>query len=336
MLTDLAAKTAEVTAIVDAAKQKEAELNIHQSRIHELKTASESNTDLISQMFKAVNDAKQAIDIITTDIGGKHTEVATYYNHFIELRQKIESPEEGLSQSIQKAGEAISAITKVGIESNTIRDEALANKIKTDSALADSLKAKEDTLRELGESLRLRLEIGKILDLVRDTGLANSFDRRRKRSQKSIIIGVSVILVGAVVSWILIHNIFLTVEGQELFKTIDNDYIKFLLRVTLTAPGVFIVWFGATQYAKERYFLEQYEFKTAAALALENYTKLLRDNYKDKEGEIFSLSLELIRKVYKEPSYMKPKSGFFAKVKSGFGSLTAANGDTENANKSKG
>lgn len=44
--------------------------------------------------------------------------------------------------------------------------------------------------------------------------------------------------------------------------------------------------------------------------------KLLKQNYGSKEKEIFELNLELIRSVYKEPQYLKSKSGFSAKVSS--------------------
>lgn len=329
ILTDGQTKLSEVTAIADGAKQKEAELNTYHSRIIELKIATEGNSNSLTETLNAANvvkqqidelhrlatEAKAVIDSIHQDSNNKTTEINNYYNTFQELRQKVDNSETGIAITLTKATEFFGQISKTNTDANTTKEEIIANKVKSEGLLSESILLKTNITNNFTESERLKTEIGKILDLVRDTGLANSFDKRRKRSQWSSLIALGIVILGVIISVISIYKVFLTIEGQALFDKINNDYIKFLLRLTLTAPGVFMAWFGAAQYSKERYFLEQYEFKTAAALALENYTKLLKDNYASKVDEIFALSLELIRSVYKEPTYIKPKTSFFARVK---------------------
>jgi hypothetical protein len=340
VLTEGQTKLSEVTAIADGAKQKESELNTYHSRIIELKSAAEGNSNTLTDTLNAANavkvqidelhrlatEAKAVIDSIHQDSNNKTTEINNYYNTFQELKQKVDNPETGIAITLSKAAEYFGQIAKTNIDANTTKEEIIANKVKSEGLLNESNQLKLNITTNYTESERLRTEIGKILDLVRDTGLANSFDKRRKRSQWSSIIALGIVILGVIISAISIYKVFLTNEGQALFDKINNDYIKFILRLTLTAPGVFMAWFGAAQYSKERYFLEQYEFKTAAALALENYTKLLKDNYNSKEDEIFALSLELIRSVYKEPTYIKPKTRFFARVKT---SATNVEADTK-------
>lgn len=322
-------KLTEISAISDNSKLKENELNTYHSRIIELKGAAESTssslTDVynnavvvkqqIDELHRLATDAKNAIDQFNYEIYNKTIEINDYFNSFQGLRQKIEHPEEGISTLLNKTKELFGQVANTTIEVTNSKDEILKNKLKSDSIVEETTILKGKVANNYSDSEKLKLDIGKILDLVRDTGLANSFDQRRKRSQLSSLIALGVIILGVFVSAVSIYKVFLTNEGQALFNTIQNDYIKFLLRLTLTAPGVFTAWFGAAQYSRERFFLEQYEFKTAAALALENYTKLLKENYVNKEEDIFKLNVELIKSVYKEPSYVKPKTSFFTRFK---------------------
>ncbi len=330
VLAESQEKLSTISAIADNSKQKETELNTFHSRIIELKAAAESNLTSITEtynqavslkqqidgLFQAVTTSNQTINQLLQDSTTKTTEIGNYYNSFQDLKQKVENPEHGISSVLNKATEVFSQITKTNEDASKTKEEIIANKIKSEGLVKETDTLKTNVTTNYTESERLKGEIGKILDLVRDTGLANSFDKRRKRSQLSSLYALGVIIAGVILSAYLINKFFLSKEGQELFVSIENDYIKFLLRITLTAPGVFLAWFGATQYSKERHFLEQYEFKTAAALALENYTKLLRQNYGDKKDrEIFDLNVELIKSVYKEPDYFRPKSGLSAKLK---------------------
>jgi len=319
----------DITGISENAKLKETELNTFHTRIIELKATAESDSkslketydsavlvkQQIEELHKQATETKNNIDALHQTSNEKTTEINTFYTTFEELKQKVENPEEGIASTLNKTNEILGQISKTNVDATASKDEILKHQIKSEGLLETSSKFKEEIGTLFLESDELKKQIGNILDLVRDTGLANSFDRRRKRSQMSSLIALGVILLGVGISFLSIYKVFLTEEGQKLFSSINSDYIKFLLRLTLTAPGVFTAWFGTLQYTKERFFLEQYEFKTAAALALENYTKLLKDNYADKGDDIFKLNLELIRSVYKETNYLQPKQKFYSKIK---------------------
>jgi len=322
-------KLAEITAIAENSKLKETELNTYHQRIIELKGEAENTSNSLTEVYnnaaavkqqidelhRLANDAKNTIDQFHIDTNSKTNEINGYYNSFQELRQKIEHPDDGMATLLNKTKELFGQVANTTAEATNSKEEIVKNKIKSDSIVEETTILKGKVATNLTDSVKLKEDIGKILDLVRDTGLANSFDQRRKRSQISSLIALGVIVLGVIISAISIYKVFLTTEGQALFDTIQDDHIKFLLRLTLTAPGVFTAWFGAAQYSRERFFLEQYEFKTAAALALENYTKLLKDNYASKEDDIFKLNIELIKSVYKEPIYVKPKTSFFTRLK---------------------
>lgn len=291
---------------------------------NDLKTSAESNQIALSAVLNEGTSLKQQLDAIitessaiNTDIKTKHeesinkvNEISSYHATFQELVQKIDNPDSGIASIYSRSNDTYGQILKANEEASKTKDEITTNKIKSDNLLTESEKLKQNITDNLTKSEQLRTDIGKILDIVRDTGLANSFDRRRKRSEKSLYIWGGVIISGIALSAYLIHQVFISESGQKLFDSFTNDYIKFLLRLTLTSPGVFLAWFGASQFSKERYFLEQYEFKTAAALALENYTQLLKQNHSDKGEDIFKLNIELIKSVYKEPEYIKPKRAY--------------------------
>lgn len=318
-----------ISANVENAKLKEQELNVIHTRISELKSSSETDIGTIKSFLELVTNNKTELENIHSkgidinanmksfleDSSKKTTDIDSFYTKFLELKEKVDDADNGIAKTLEKTNELFIQVQKNNDEVVKTKEKIIGDKIKSEGLLSESDKLKKDIISHYNESEKLKGDIGKILDLVRDTGLANSFDKRRKRSQSSLFIWAGVVLLGVILSASLIYKVFASEEGEKLFNSISNDYMKFLLRITFTSPGVFLAWFGATQYSKERYVLEQYEFKTAAALSLENYTKLLKQNYSNKGDAIFDLNIELVKSVYKEPEYAKPKSNFSTKVK---------------------
>lgn len=318
-----------VSNILIDANSIDGQINACKSVIEELKARAEEKVESISQLLTEASDVRRKIDELydsTRDLNGQVTtlydqcksrteEINKFYSVFEDLKGKIENPDTGIASTLESVKKISLTVLDTNKEATAAKENIIADKLKSSELLRESLKLKDDISHNYEQSEKTKSEIGKILDLVRDTGLANSFDKRRKRSQRSLVIWGGVILFGIILSAYLIHKVFLSKESEALFDKVSNDYIKFLLRITLTAPGVFTAWFGASQYSKERYYLEQYEFKTAAALALENYTKLLRESYPEKLNEIFPVNIEMIKSVYKEPEYFKPKTSMWAKIK---------------------
>lgn len=253
----------------------------------------------------------------------KYNEIDNWHKQVQALFDKVTNQQDGIQVKLEQINQLKGKIEEIAGSiqgrydiANQQTQEITNNKTASDKILIETAQLKEEVNKNYNESTRLKGDIGKILDLVRDAGLADSWDKRRKRSQTSLYIWGVIIAIGVGLSYFLINKYFLSDEGKSLFEGIQSDYVKFLLRMTLTTPGVFLAWFASSQYSKERYFLEQYEFKTAAALALENYTTRLKQNYpEDKQSEIFNLNIDLIRKIYREPVFYKSKTKLNGKVK---------------------
>jgi len=319
ILSECQLKLAEISAVGESSKQKELDINVQLARSIELKVNAERDVSAIIQLFSDVSELKKRIDEILAIISSenneivqmhleakdKTTEINNFYLNFEILKSQLNDPEIGVEPLHSKIITIHENIKTTNESIRGSKEEILKDKIRAEEIVKETVVLKAKIEDQVDDSQRLKKEISKILDLVRDTGLANSFDRRRKRAQWSSGVALILVLLGVGLSMFTGYNIFLTSEGELLFSKITNDYVKVFLRLTLTSPGVFLAWFGAVQYSNERFVLEQYEFKTAAALAIENYTKLLKQNYPNQTEDIFRLNVELIKSVYKETSYSK-------------------------------
>lgn len=316
------ARLEEINTITGRASAIETNLNELQQRVSDINAFSEGNSDKIQAVFNEAQQVKAKIDELYNQSSTQYTQInetvnsvsskvnaiEQYFPSFEVIKGKIEDSETGLSATFNKSNEYLESIKNHRENARIAQDEVLSNKLKSDAAITETNALKADIAKYKEDSLKLKEDIGKILNLVSDTGLANSFDTRRKRSEKSIYVWGGLIILSVITGIVLINKIFLDKEAADIFSGIESDYVKFLLRLTLTSPAVFFIWFSASQFSKERHILEQYEFKTAAALALENYTRLLKDNYPSKEDKIFELAVSLIQKVYKQPIYSKDRA----------------------------
>jgi uncharacterized coiled-coil DUF342 family protein len=285
-----------------AAGQAEDFRNQGQTALQGVEQALHLSQERISSLEKVAEDVQKAFDRATNPLDG----VQAKLDGINSVKGQIDT----IAGEIKAAHEIASKQTT---EISNLNDSA-------SQILTEASGAKDKINTELTESSRLKDGIAKILELVSDTGRANSWDQRRKRAQYSAILWVVMTVVGVAISAHLVDKVFFT---EDFKLVLHNEYVAFLLRLTLTAPGVFLAWFSATQYSKERLFLEQYEFKTAAALAMESYTELLQRNYPDQEIQTYNLTVELIRKVYKEPVYSKPSGSIWGNFKMPFAGASA-------------
>jgi uncharacterized coiled-coil DUF342 family protein len=195
VLTDGQIKLSEISVISENAKYKETELNTFHTRIIELKLQAENKAGALTETYNNAVTIKQQIDELhnqatqqKNNIDALHTDSSTktngineFFGKFQELRQQVENPEEGIASTLNKAVEIFGQISKTNSDATVSKDEILKHKIKSEGLLEESSQLKVNIYTKFLESEKLKEEIGQILDLVRDTGLANSFDRRRKR-----------------------------------------------------------------------------------------------------------------------------------------------------------
>lgn len=257
-----------------------------------------------------------------SDIDAQKSEIDKFIKEIDDYKTQIYDEDIGVNKVILEAedfnvtiGEEKDKVKKSLTEFNNLIKVGSAN---IDQTKEDVLKKKlqVETYQREVESFKTKIEghnnsanemvdkIGKILDLVTDTGLANSFDERRKRVTKNMNIWRYILLISVLLSATALFLLFGLNDKIFEMNKIQEPYMKFLFKLTLSSPLIFAIWFSSIQYSKERHILEQYEYKTATALALEQYTRLLEEKFEDGfDEEKFNFVTDLINKVYKEPEY---------------------------------
>jgi len=265
-----------------------------------------------AKVNEAVGSANTQLTSLTETVSGAKTKVADvekFMPGFEALRVKLEQKDTGLQASLDK-------MIQIVLDGQTTKEEIIKEKVRAEDIIKQSIDLKEEIVALKNVSLTFRNEIGEILDLVRDTGLSNSFDRTRKRSQKRLIYLGGSILIGVVIGVVLIYFLFIHNNGSGLFAGVESGFMKLVYRLTLTSPAVFLIWFCSLHFSRERKILSQYEHNTATAIGLENYAKLLKDKFPDPTYEMlrYELIVGFIKQIYQPPIYSKDRMSFLARI----------------------
>ncbi len=277
-----------------------------------LNAANEDKNETRSILLSAENTKKE-LDTKVESIQGQLQEMEQLYDDFIEIKTKIDDPTNGL--------------IKVLSSSTAKRDEIFAIKKKADTLFADILKTRDESvaftteIKKYKDETELNTEIirayakeseennskiAQIYDIATGRGLAGSFDKRKKELLLSVWIWGAVLVV-SVASYVFV---LMWIYHETFQKGIPNIDVAAWYRLTLTLPILGLIAFAAYQYSRERNFLEKYAFKSATAVALESYTKLLTDKFSMHETKIVRFVLNAMTMIYREPHDIEKKYKF--------------------------
>lgn len=226
-----------------------------------------------------------------------------------ELRTIALDPETGLESLIAK------------IQTTSEKAEQLANKISSYVQDAQTQNSKIDqnektsskklaAIEKLNEQAQLLLkDLEKTYQLAINTGLAGSFDERKKKIQEEFVnqwgkrFTFSIIALGIIA--VIVLGISWLVNGFTL------EWLT-IFRLALLSPLIFYAGYSAVQYGKERRLLEKYAFKAAVAASIESYTTILSKNFgaKTNEKEILFFVIKSMSTIYSEPHEEIKKRSF--------------------------
>lgn len=87
------------------------------------------------------------------------------------------------------------------------------------------------------------------------------------------------------------------------YATLVKTDIQFILKLTVSFPFIYAVWFAGKQYNKERFILERYAFKSAQAKSLSAFSKTVREMDESEEGISVAQQFVVssIEKIYVAP-----------------------------------
>jgi hypothetical protein len=88
----------------------------------------------------------------------------------------------------------------------------------------------------------------------------------------------------------------------------DNEWVNLLVNLLKTTPVFILYGFVFKQYSKERNLEEEYAFKSAVAMTLTAYSRMLAEGDRDPNKSRQEMLLKSIENLYKAPKIHSEKS----------------------------
>lgn len=188
-----------------------------------------------------------------------------------EVLGSISETHESLVTLADEANTSAATIKGLETESRAAKveiDQLRATALAQEDSLAKRVEATQKTINTTDGEAKAALEsVRQALKQVRDQGLAGAFQSRSRNLRNERFVWGSIFLASiALLVWLAIRfSIDLTV------LTYESLTVNLLRRLGLAAPAVWLGWYAATQLGRVSRVQEDYEYKTASALAYQSY-----------------------------------------------------------------
>lgn len=328
LATDATAKLTELETLKDStATLVEAIKASHQ----EFEELSEKITDPatgIEAVFTSANNylikIKSALDSAQADyasaqstladIESKSTEIETAYEDFVELKEKVDDPEEGIAAQY----EAIKKFAKDAAQAKNSAESELASVISLKSTATDDLATIQESKEQIDslqkEGATLVEDIKNNLDISTADSLSAAITEQRKRFDRSVLVwGIGTGLVITLLAIMLgyIYYTLFVAEGKTNVLTRDINAWTILVtaisKAIFTSPIIFALYFTATNFSRVKEVRDNYIGKEIAAKNLQAYVKLLRSQFSDAKEQRLEFTLRNMQAIYDDPTLNKKK-----------------------------
>lgn len=250
-----------------------------------ISTLTRSQASLNKEIAKVLTDKSDAdVEAVISAAGTART--------ITQLEADAKKRASKITEESTKASEALGSISEVHKSLATLADEASTSAEAIKGLETESKAAKDaiDQLRaaalEQEDSLAKRLDaankavvatdaqakaaldsVRQALKQVRDQGLAAAFQRRSRNLIIERLLWGSIFI--ASIAALVFLAIQFSVDLTEL--TYERLTVNLLRRLGLAAPAIWLGWYAATQLGRVSRVQEDYEYKTASALAYQSY-----------------------------------------------------------------
>lgn len=270
---------------------------------------SESNRKQSADVLASINQNYQQVIKLISDTNTDLAQISTLRATALDPTTGIEtimSKIVAISEQAEKTSERITLLSQTASTNST--------EIKNNLAYSKQSKETIASMEKNAKELLIRLE--ETYQLAINTGLAGSFDNRRKTIEDdfvrkwSIRFSRSLFVLGVIAAGVM----FYTLDSKRY-----NGFSSTLIfRLTLLTPLVFYTGYTAVQYQKERLLLEKYAFKSVVASSLESYTHLLKEQFSDSKytDEVVKFVLSTMGMIYHEPHEQVKKRTIGLNIKS--------------------
>lgn len=220
---------------------------------------------------------------------GRFQDIQTRRNEATRLRGEIETAK-------QQADALLTEITQSKTNASTAEDaiEELVSDAETSKETFDT---HSKNLEEIEQKIKgFEEAISEQLGRAASGALALSFEGRQEKVEKELerwrnnlyASAVALMAVGIV---FFIYSFFATLN------------LQFFLKLTVSFPVIFAVWFSSIQYNKERFIVERYAFKAAQAKSLSAFSKTVKEINPSEAGQLETQKFVIaaVMKIYVAP-----------------------------------
>lgn len=274
--------------------------------IQAMHTQATNLTGKITTLLETARSESAFIDTEIKDIKTKSTEVEEAYDAFMELKEKVDDPKTGVQAQVDE----IEQFVKDASKAKTSAENELAAVISLKDRAGEDLETiggmKEEIAGHKDESAKLTADIRNNLGLSSAHTLSEAITDQRKRIERSVwlwgaAVAIAVIILGGALGMIY-YTIFLDPASKELVKADGLGlFVTVLSKALFSSPFVFALYFSTTNFSRARDLRDRYRSKEIAAINLQAYVKLLRDEFPDNSDERLKFALHNMQAIYNDP-----------------------------------
>jgi hypothetical protein len=231
---------------------------------------------------------------ITELISKTNTELAQING----LRARAFDPSTGIEAILTNAETLNERAAKIAIEINDLSSTSKNDNTEIKKTLESVKKNAGLVEKEKDKANALLEELQNTYELAVNTGLAGSFDKRRKRIEDGFVTQWRRNFFRSLAALGIIAAIILMISLLKDGFTV-SDIVFF--RLSLLTPLIFYTGYAAVQYGKERTLLEKYAFKAAVASSLGSYSELLIRQFSASNKDIAKFVIDSMSAIYMEP-----------------------------------
>jgi hypothetical protein len=146
-------------------------------------------------------------------------------------------------------------------------------------------------------------EIERLTGMAADGALGSKFHARETKLSKALPSWRIAIIAMTILSifWVIVIFTFFPAK-------LNNEWVNLLVNLLKTTPVFILYGFVFKQYSKERNLEEEYAFKSAVAMTLTAYSRMLAEGDRDPNKSRQEMLLKSIENLYKEPKIHSEKT----------------------------
>lgn len=260
----------------------------YNSKINEIEVYLNSKKNEIEQISFILNESRNQSNELKSLLSNSRNIDTEISGVLINIKDKVQA----IDQDIFSYKDEFKSIL---LKWEKIEDEIIENQKQS---LLFYEKSKEHI--EFTESRKEEIE--KLTGMAADGALGSKFHDRENKLSKTLPLWRIAILAATFLSIFWIIAVFTCFPSK-----IPNEWVNLMVNLIKTAPVFILYGFVFKQYSKERNLEEEYAFKSAVAMTLTAYSRMLAEGDRDPNKSHQEMLLKSIENLYKEPKIHSEK-----------------------------